>query len=163
MDLARLIRRQLEVSEKLMLGMVNSVDGQGFMAKLPGQGESMNWVFGHIAVNEDWFISLLTSGETRLDQHWHRQYGPDASPPVSRHVAVPRDEICGAFKVTRQRLYDLLDGEDLSTWKEPAPIGLPSVFETRGDVWGLIGSHPYWHVGHLATIRPMLSLKPYSL
>lgn len=158
----RLVKGQLTANADLMLGMADSVVGQGFLARVPGQGESMNWVFGHIAVNEDWFLSLLTGSALVLDAEWHGLYGRDDSAPILTAQAASRDEVLDAFNATRQRVMTALRAEDVSRWDEPAPSGLPDLFPTRGDVWGLISTHPFWHIGHLATIRPMLGLQPYT-
>ena len=53
-----------------------------------------------------------------------------------------------------------LEDEDVSQWEKPTPDKIPDVFPTLGALWGIMGTHPYWHLGQLIAIRHMLK-KPY--
>src|SRR5713226_4752650 len=60
------------------------------------------------------------------------------------------------FEDQRKRVIQVLTAEDMSKWGLPAPTGLPVIFKTVGSVWGIVGTHQYWHIGQLMTIRTML-------
>jgi len=64
------------------------------------------------------------------------------------------------FAKQRSRVVEAVKVADASDWGDPAPPGLPDIFPTRGSVWALLGTHQYWHIGQLMSIRAMLGVPP---
>jgi hypothetical protein len=155
MDAIEFLSAQLKSGEFLLTKGVEDLVGRDFYRRLPNAGESADWIFGHVAVNEDWFLSILTGSAIEAPQELRDNYQPDFPPTGIRQALLPREEIIGFFKAQRSRVVAALKAEDTSTWDRPAPPGLPSVFPTRGAAWGIIGTHQYWHIGQLMTIRTM--------
>ena len=169
MEIKALLRNQLVSGREILTKAAEPLTEDEFHVHLPGPGVSPNWVFGHLAVNEDWFLSILTGSAIALDAELIAMYQDDTSykqeVPIttSRHGTHPtKREILDLFESQRTRVLDALDASDTSDWLDPAPDGMPAVFDTVGAVWGVIGTHQYWHIGQLMSIRHMLGKPPFQ-
>jgi hypothetical protein len=153
-----LLMSQLESGQAIMTKAVADISEAEFHARLPGRGESVNWIFGHLAVNEDWFLMKLTGAPLQLSNSLHEKYRADESPPADPATPLNgRDEILRLFQDQRARVIGEVRRADVSIWGSPAPGELPPLFPTRGAVWGVLGTHQYWHLGQIMTIRQMLA------
>lgn len=156
MNATEFLIAQLDSGEFLLTKGAEALTGSDFYQRLPNAGESADWIFGHVAVNEDWFLSILTGSPIQAPQNLRDNYQADFPPTAIRQALLPREEMIAFFMAQRRRAIEALRKEDVSTWNQPAPPGLPHVFPTRGAAWGILGTHQYWHVGQLMTIRTML-------
>ena len=159
----RLIIDQLSSGSFLLTRAVEDFDDREFHVRLPGRGESANWIFGHLAINEDWFLHVLTGSNQEVSASLRDKYFADESPPADPGTEiVGRDEILDLFLGNRQRVISALEKEDPSNWDGSPPVGLPPIFETLGSVWGILGTHQYWHLGQIMTIRQMLAKPDFA-
>jgi hypothetical protein len=158
MNAADLLISQLRGGEWTILRAAEDLDNNNFHTHLPGGGESPLWIFGHIAVNEDWFLSILVTGGSRtVDPEIAEVYQADFPlPDALAHSKDTRSDVINLFRTQRKRVYAALELEDPATWDTPPPPGLPPIFTSRGAVWGILGTHQYWHLGQLMSIRTML-------
>ncbi len=162
MEPKRLIIGQLQASKSWLEIFTSELSTCSELseARLPGQSETLNWIFGHLAVNEDWFLQQLTGSELTLPQDWRDLYFLDDSPShVTIDNQVPFADLLKAFDEVRLRVYKAVENANENSWLGPPPESLQDYFETRGDVWGGLATHPFWHVGHAATIHQMLGKK----
>jgi hypothetical protein len=156
MDAREFLLAELDSGDFLLLNGVNDLIDEEFYVRLPNAGESADWLFGHVAVNEDFFLSKLTGSAPQVSENIRNAYQNDFPPTNIAQALLPRDGMLQLFRDQRQRVKEALRKEDTLTWDEPAPPGLPSIFKTKGAVWGIVGTHQYWHIGQLMTIRTML-------
>jgi hypothetical protein len=114
------------------------------------------WIFGHLAVNEDCFLSILTGSAQQLPQKMHDVYPADFPPPSHQPMAIDRAKLIAIFKAQRARTMAAVRKTNTDMWTAPAPSQMPEAFKTQADGWGGIATHQYWHVGQIMTIRAML-------
>ncbi|HEX3880498.1 MAG TPA: hypothetical protein VHW24_26130 [Bryobacteraceae bacterium] len=156
MDAIEFLIAELDSGEFLLTKGAEMLTGSDFYRRLPNAGESADWLFGHVSVNEDWFLSILTGSAIQAPWDLRDTYQADFPPTGIAQRILPRGELMSFFKEQRRRVKDALRSEDTSKWSQAAPPGLPGVFPTRGAAWGIVGTHQYWHIGQLMTIRTML-------
>jgi hypothetical protein len=153
---------QLRIGAWTLTEAAKILDEDEFLQKLPNAGESANWIFGHLAVNEDWFLSLLTGSPPKLSQKMHDVYQADFPLPSHAPMAIPRSKLIAIFKGQRARTVATIKSADIRKWSAPAPSQMPDEFKTQADVWGGIATHQYWHIGQLMTIRTMLGKPAFT-
>lgn len=56
MDALQFLTAELESGEFLLTHAAEDLPGSEFYRPLPNAGESADWIFGHLSVNEDWFF-----------------------------------------------------------------------------------------------------------
>lgn len=156
MDARGLLQSQLESGAWILIEAAAGLDADEFYERLPNAGESADWIFGHIATNEDWFLNKLTGSALEVSEELHSVYQADFPSPTVRQRVLDRDGMVELFKAQRRRVVESLAEEDTSSWDAPAPGGLPAVFPTKGSAWGILGTHQYWHIGQLMAIRSMV-------
>jgi DinB superfamily len=162
MDAREFLRSQLDGGAWILVEAASALADDEFYERLPHAGESADWIFGHIASNEDWFLTKLTGSERQIPEEIYSVYQPDFPPPTVAQGVLDRNGMIELFQAQRQRSLDALLAADTSTWDQKAPEGLPSIFDTVGAVWGILGTHQYWHIGQLMTIRTMLGQPPFD-
>lgn len=164
MDVKELLKNELDSGQHILTKAVEIFNEDEFHAHLPGPGVSANWVLGHLAVNEDWFLSILTPAGVTLSADVIAMYQEDRSflkeaPRTPSYVEThpPKAALVELFLTQRQRVLQALEEADVATWDQPAPEGMPPIFSTVGAVWGVIATHQYWHIGQVMSIRHMLA------
>lgn len=163
-DPRTLLIDQLQSGESIMTKAVNDLNDREFHTRLPGRGESVNWIFGHLATNEDWFLMKLTGSAQQVSGELQEKYQADESPPAdSSTPIVERHDILNFFRFHRARVIEALQKTDITRWDDPAPDGLPLMFSTLGSAWGILGTHQYWHLGQIMTIRQMLAKEDFMV
>ena len=74
-----------------------------------------------------------------------------------------RGDVDKMLHEARERTVAALKDFDDAKWGDPAPEGYPKeVFSTIGSIWGVIGTHQFWHIGELTVCRKALN-KPHVL
>lgn len=134
-------------------------DAEYFQPAVSGSNHAA-WVVGHIACAEDWGRWLLTGAAKQIDEPTHALFkgGSNCMPDAGKYPS--RQAIDMMFQNSRARLSDALGAFDVRRWDEPTPEQGPrKQFGTLGAVWGLMGFHPFWHIGQLTTCRVALKKK----
>jgi hypothetical protein len=144
----------LLTGEKILVSGVKDVRDEDWFYKLEGMDESFDWIFGHYAAVEDWFLHHLNGVPYELSPEWQKTYWPDPSgKDLTPENAVGRSGVMAGFKETRQRLYTALKF-DIFHLNRCVKKGIfPPAIKTRGDAWLFISAHAYWHVGQLNSLR----------
>jgi hypothetical protein len=150
----------LFVSEKTILTAVGDVQDKDWFTPQKGLGVSFDWVLGHYAAVEDWFLHHLNDVPYELPQEWQDTYWADTSGPVDPAKGVGRTGVTAGFQETRQRLYTALKFDLFHFNRRVKPGFFPAAVKTRGDAWLFISAHAYWHVGELNALRDMMDY-PY--
>ena len=148
----------LFVGEQIIFELLQDIDKEpNWSVSLPGLNRSLDWVFGHYAAVEDWFLHHLNDEPYRLGQEWQDIYWADdgwAKRPPDKTFG--RAVVLDGFKQTRQRLYSALKW-DLFHLKRCVKQGtFPPAVKTRGDAWLFISAHAYWHIGEVQSLRALL-------
>jgi hypothetical protein len=151
----------LFVSEKTILTMVEDVKDEDWYTPLPGMDVSFDWILGHYAAVEDWFLHHLNGVPYELPRAWQETYWADTSGPVDPAKSVGRTGVTAGFQETRQRLYTALKFDLFHLNRFVKPGFFPGNVKFRGDAWLFVSAHAYWHIGELNCLRRIAGL-PYS-
>jgi len=132
MDSQTLLREQLVSGKHIIDKAVEDLSDEDFTVRLPGDGVFATWIFGHLAVSEDWVLSLLTGAEVRLPNERINQFEGDRSFQQEFDPATlpSRTEALTLFETQHQRVLQSLEAEDVSQWQKPTPDQIPDVFPT---------------------------------
>lgn len=152
---------QLKNSQMLLEMLTADLsDAEYFAPALEGTNHA-GWILGHLATAEDWAVSKVTGGKQRIPQAIHEKFkgGSKCVPDASAYPS--RKELDELFRDARAHTLESLSAFDETKWDDPAPEGVPAeFFPTLGSIWGLMGMHPFWHIGQLTTCRHKMGKKP---
>lgn len=157
------LQSQLNSSQQLIELALNEFKDEDYFAVLPKKCANAYWILGHLTVNEDLFLSLLTQTKRKSDPKWIEYFEDDFScnlqdwrgttPPLS----LPKTAVLFRhFKTQSIEVKNALNQADPEKFNQAAPDGLPKMFQDKGAVWGIIPTHRYWHIGQIMSIRRML-------
>ena len=151
----------LFVGQQIVFQLLEDIDKvSNWSVTLPGLNRSLDWVFGHYAAVEAWYLHHLNGDAYALGQEWQDIYWADdgwADQPPARTLA--RDVVVDGFKQTRQRLYSALKWDIFHLNRCVKPGIFPPAVKYRGDAWLFISAHAYWHVGEVQSLRAKLGGK----
>lgn len=137
-------------------------DADYFKAPIPGANHTA-WIIGHIAASEDSLVAGATGKPKKVDEATYELFkgGSKCLPDAAKYPA--RKKIDELFKDCRAHTIEALKMSDESKWNAPSPEGFTKeVFPTMASIWGLLGTHAYWHIGQLTVCRVALK-KPSVL
>ena len=121
----------------------------------PGKdGNHLNWILVHIAVSEDAMTSGMAGTPKRLSEALHKAYSGGST--CKTDDGMTRAEAMKLYNESFARTCEFVKNFDESRLEEKAPAGYPELFPTMGSVLGLIGAHPFWHIGQLTVNRTLL-------
>ena len=160
MDAKALLTSQLGSSAWLLGKAAEDLNDADFLAQLPGEGQTANWIYGHLATSEDWFMSKLTGSSLQISADDHERYKAGQALTTDPGAYLSKADVLSLFQTQRERTLGALSKADTSSWDSPAPEGLPPMMETVGSVWGVVGTHSFWHLGQVTAIRRMLGKPP---
>lgn len=132
-------------------------DAEYFKPPMPGANHAA-WIVGHIAVSEDSLVAGATGRPKRIPESTYELFkgGTKCVADASKYPS--RKEIDELYKNSRAHTIEALKGSDESTWDAPSPEGFDKNFFPKvGTIWGLLGTHQYWHIGQLTVCRTALS------
>ena len=135
-------------------------DAEYFVAPTPELNHT-GWVLGHLACSEDWGIGLLLGQDKQIDASTHEKF-QGGKPCTSNAADYPTpSELQTFFRDARARLINALEGFDDARWDAASPEGAPKeLCPTLGTLWGLMGFHQFWHIGHITACRAAMKKKP---
>lgn len=112
------------------------------------------WMLMHVASSEDAMVQGITGGSAVIPEEVRARFKsgstPDPKDPITKDAAL------GYFRSVRERTLKALAEFAPADLDQPAPPGVPALFRTAGETWGLVATHPFWHFGQLSVIRRML-------
>ena len=134
-------------------------DEEFFKPPVPGANHA-GWIVGHIAVSEDSLASGVTGEEKSIPESIQELFKGGSKCLADAAQYPSRKEIEELYKNTRAHTIEAIKASDESTWDAPSPEGFTKeVFPTVASIWGLIGTHQYWHIGQLTVCRTALGKK----
>ena len=151
---------QLATSEYLFNQMTADLsDEEYFKVPLPGTNHPA-WLLGHVAVSGDRMSAATCGKETQTDQATQELFVAGSTCHEDPSKYPPRAQIDAMFRDCQANVVELLKAFPNGKWDDPSPEGWnKDLFPTLGTIWTLIGSHPFWHVGHLTVCRAALGKK----
>lgn len=151
---------QLQIGQYLIEKFTEDLsDAEYFCAPIDGANHA-GWILGHIACSEDTIVSLIGGTPTRLAQTVHGLFRKGSSCLVDASEYPLRKEIDELFRNSRANTVEALGAFDKDKWRDPSPEEGPrDLFPTLGALWGLVGTHQFWHIGQLAMCRAAMNKK----
>ncbi len=125
-----------------------------------GGGNHAAWILGHIACSEDSITGQITGKGKRIPDATHELFkgGSVCIPDSSKYPS--RKQIDELFRSSRARTIEELALFEGKKWQDPSPPGWEkSPFATIGGMWGLQGTHQFWHLGQLTVCRQAMKKK----
>ncbi len=148
---------QLAVSEMLIGKMTADLsDEEYFKIPLPGTNH-VGWLVGHIAVSEDSMVSAICGTTPTTDEATIGLFTAGSKSTADAAAYPARSQIDAMFRDSRANMIEKLKAFDDATWDDPSPEGWDkNFFPTLGAIWTMMGTHPFWHVGHITVCRTAL-------
>lgn len=134
-------------------------DAEYFKPPIEGANHAA-WLLGHIACTEDWVMATTTGADRRIPQAMQDLFkgGSVSIPDPSMYPS--RSEIDELFRTGRAKAIEVLTAFDEARWDDPSPGDAPvQFFPTLGSLWGMAGTHQFWHIGHLTVCRTAMKKK----
>jgi len=154
------ILAQLATAEFLFTQLTTDMsDDEYFKVPVAGANHPA-WLVGHVAVSNDRMSAAACGTDPKTSQATQELFmaGSTCHDDPSKYPS--RAEIDALFRDTQALTVERLKGFDDSKWEDPSPEGWnKEFFPTLGTLWTLIGTHPFWHVGHLTVCRKVLGKK----
>jgi len=134
-------------------------DAEYFKPPVEG-GNHAAWLLGHVACSEDSIVSQITGVPKRIPEATHELFKGGSACVADPKKYPSRKQIDALFFNSRARTVEALTNYDERKWGDPSPWGGKSPFPTMGSMWGLQGTHQFWHIGQLAVCRQAMKKKP---
>jgi len=151
------ILNQFATSEFLYTKLTADLSDDEYF-KVPMDGTNhVAWCLGHMAVSEDRMAAAATGTEPRTSEAIQDLFKGGSTCHADASKYPSRAEIDAMFRDRRTNTVEKLQAFDESKWSDPAPEAMKSdLFPTLGAIWTLMGTHPFWHVGHVTVCRAAL-------
>lgn len=151
---------QLQIGQYLIEKFTEDLsDAEYFSAPMDGANHAA-WILGHIACSEDTIVSLIVGTPQRLLQTAHELFCKGSSCLADASKYPSRKELDELFRNSRANTVEILEAFDKNKWRDPSPEeGPKDMFPTLGALWGLLGTHQFWHIGQLTMCRAAMNKK----
>lgn len=161
LGLKDVIIEQLQSGQLLIEKLTEDLsDAEYFVPPIEGANH-VGWILGHMACSEDWASSLITGTRLRIPQSVHEVFkgGSKCIPDASKYPS--RKEMDELFYNNRADTVEVLKTFDDDKWGDPSPEDVPrDFFPTLGSLWGMVGTHQFWHIGQITVCRAAMKKKP---
>ena len=149
-----IVSGQFTLCQSLYEGAVKDLSEQD-MRFQPFEGANhINWILVHLAVSEDSLIAAITGKPKRYSESLHKSFGGGST--CSPDDGMTKSEAWRMYAEQGTTTVEFIRTFPESRYDEAAPESLRSFFPTIGAVVGLMGTHPYWHVGQATSNRRAL-------
>ncbi len=155
-----LVMGQLQTGMMLIEKAIEDLaDEEYFKPAAPGTNH-IGWILGHLAQSEDSMVAVITEKKARLGEEYREKYSGGSACVADSANYPSGKELTELFRNHRAHTIEALTAFDESQWDDPTPEGLPrDFFPTKGIVWGMMGTHPFWHIGQMTTCRSAMGKK----
>jgi len=154
------VLQQLSMGQYLMGKFTEDLTDQEYF-KPPTEGANhAAWIVGHIACSEDSLVAAITGVAKRIPDSTFELFkgGSQCIPDASKYPS--RKQIDELFRTSRAHTAECLKKYDEARFDDPPPKGWDKeLFPSMGAIWGLQGTHQYWHIGQLTVCRQALNKK----
>ena len=162
-DAKELVKQQLQMGENLLKMFSSDFSEAECLAPPVEGGCHLIWILGHVAGTQEWAVSKLTGQAVRMPPNLVELFKGGSKVSVDAKRYPSRAEVEDLSRRAQAATIKALDAFDEKRWSDPSPEGVPrDYFPTAGSLWGMMGTHTFWHVGQLTDIRRRLG-KPQRL
>lgn len=156
-DGKKLLTQQLQSSQALYGMFLADFSDEEFFTPPCEKGNHAAWIMGHIAVSEDGISAALSGRDPKFPEDVRKKFEGGSKCVADASAYPSRGEIMDMFETARAQLIKELEAYDESKWDDESPERFPTdFFPTKGSVWGLNGTHAFWHIGQLTVCRQAL-------
>jgi len=150
---------QMQTSQFLVEKMTADLsDAEYFKPAVPGANHA-GWIMGHIACSEDWAAALISGSKQRIPDATHALFKSGTTCVADASKYPSRKQIDELFRNSRAHALEAVKVFNDSRWNDPNPKGANGPFPTLGALCGLLGFHPFWHIGQLTVCRVAMNKK----
>jgi len=118
------------------------------------------WFCGHIAVVDNFGISLLDAAKASEKAGYPEWFGMGSRPTSSLADYPPIEEVRGYMAERRHTLLGILEGLSEEDFDKPTPEGAPEFLPNYGAVFELLVWHEGLHAGQLSVVHRALGFPP---
>jgi uncharacterized damage-inducible protein DinB len=118
------------------------------------------WFAGHIAVVENFMISLVDPGRTNDKPGYMEKFGMGSMPSPDPADYPPIEEVMDYRRERREVLLDVLSGLSDDDLDKATPDGAPKFLSTFGAVFQLSAAHEAFHSGQVSVAARALGVPP---
>jgi hypothetical protein len=154
MTIKDLVLNQLQGSKMLFDSFSKDFNDNDARYQPGNSGNHLNWIFVHMAVSEDAMMSQMSGEPKKLSEALHKAYSGGST--CTADDGMTRAEALKLYNESHARTCEFVKGFPESRFGDKAPEGYPANFPTMATVLGLLGAHPYWHIGQLTVNRTLL-------
>jgi hypothetical protein len=151
---------QLQLGQTVLGNLTADLaDEEYFKPVLDGLNH-VGWILGHIAYAEAWAVSLITGTANRLPDTMRELFDGGSTCRAGSAGYPTRAEIDDLFQSTRAATVEALTAFEEGRWDDPSPEQAPrEFFPTLGSLWGMLGTHQFWHIGQATQCRTAMGKK----
>lgn len=156
-DAKEVLLGQFAMSDMLIGKMTADLsDDDYFKIPVPGTNH-VAWLIGHIATSEDSMSSAICGTTATTDEATQNLFKGGSKCVGDAAVYPARSQIDAMYRESRTNMVEKLKAFDAAKWNDPSPEGWDkNFFPTLGVIWTIMGTHPFWHIGHLTVCRAAL-------
>jgi len=150
----------LKFARRITLGLLEGIEDQQFLHRpLPGGNHAM-WIVGHIACEDDEFLSELAGRKQQLSKPWHDNFGMGSTPSDDASAYPSIAEIKTQLASLREQFLGWLQTMPEARLGQPLPESWATFAPNYAAFMSTAACHEMLHAGQLTVVRRSLGLKP---
>lgn len=118
------------------------------------------WFAGHMAVNDNFFISLIVPEKSYEKEHYAALFGVGSQPTGDPGDYPPPAEVLGYMRDRRRVLLEVFDTLSETDLARKTADGAPDFLSDIGTVYQTAVWHEGLHSGQLSMVRRALGIGP---
>jgi len=118
------------------------------------------WFVGHIAVVDDFMISLVAKDKASPKAGYPEKFGMGSTPTGNAADYPPIEEVLDYWRDRREALLAVLDGLGDEDFDTRTPADAPPFLATFGAVFQLGAWHEAFHLGQVSVAARALGMPP---
>jgi hypothetical protein len=118
------------------------------------------WFAGHLAVNDNFFLSLIAPEKTYSKQGYAALFGVGSQPTGNPDDYPPPAEVLEYLRDRRRVLLEVFDSQSEADLQQKTADGAPDFLSDVGTVYQTAVWHEGLHSGQLSMVRRALGIGP---
>ncbi|CAG0964940.1 hypothetical protein PHYC_00930 [Phycisphaerales bacterium] len=116
------------------------------------------WSFGHLAVSNAWFASLIDGAPIGVSDDWDKMFGMKSKPTSDPAAYPPFAEVQAAYAKSAERIEDAARSRTDADMVKPCASDSGGFCADKLDAIAKAAWHEGWHLGQIAELRKALGL-----
>ena len=133
---------------------------EDWVAQICNQTNHALWFIGHMAVTDNFFISLLAPEKAETKDNFQELFGLGSTPSSKLEDYPPIEEVRAYMDDRRQVLLEILSSYSDADLATKTPEGTPEFLADYGQVFETAIWHEGLHSGQLTMVRRSLGHQP---